>query len=222
MSRTRLGLFMAEKRRFLDVWIIEGNTVYKEVPYEVVMEWVQQGRLLGDDRLKPSGTAQWFQVGDMPAFKAFLAPEPVYAAQVVSGTPGYDQPDLLEPIELDFSWKPRRDPEEEDVDMIPLIDISLVLLIFFMMTSTVAVAGAAAIRVPTATRGATLAEPKMVWLGIDKKADGQPEYSLGLGNSPAKPENRGLTQTQALQRLEELTKEQGPADVRLMAHRSLP
>ena len=37
---------MAEKRRFFDVWIIETNQVYKEVPYTVVADWVQQGRLL--------------------------------------------------------------------------------------------------------------------------------------------------------------------------------
>ena len=37
---------MAEKRRFLDVWIVESNTVYQEVPFEVVADWLQQGRLL--------------------------------------------------------------------------------------------------------------------------------------------------------------------------------
>ncbi len=31
---------MAEKRRFLDVWIIESNTVYREVPFQVVADWV--------------------------------------------------------------------------------------------------------------------------------------------------------------------------------------
>ena len=46
---------MAEKRRFLDVWIVESNTVYQEVPFEVVCDWVQQGRLLADDMVKPSG-----------------------------------------------------------------------------------------------------------------------------------------------------------------------
>ena len=43
---------MAQKRRFLDVWIVESNTVYQEVPFEVVTDWVQQGRLLADDQVK--------------------------------------------------------------------------------------------------------------------------------------------------------------------------
>ena len=46
---------MAEKRRFLDVWIVETNTVYKEVPFTVVSDWVQQGRLLEDDRITSPG-----------------------------------------------------------------------------------------------------------------------------------------------------------------------
>ena len=40
---------MVEKRRFLDVWIVETNTVYQEVPFDVVTDWLQQGRLLDDE-----------------------------------------------------------------------------------------------------------------------------------------------------------------------------
>ena len=47
---------MSKKQVTLDVWIVEGNTVYKEVPYAVVTDWLQQGRLLEDDKAKPSGT----------------------------------------------------------------------------------------------------------------------------------------------------------------------
>jgi len=62
---------MAEKRRFLDVWIVETNTVYQEVPFDVVTDWLQQGRLLDDDRLKPSGTANWMRIGDSPEFRPY-------------------------------------------------------------------------------------------------------------------------------------------------------
>ena len=30
---------MAEKRRFYDVWIIEANTVYREVPFDAVADF---------------------------------------------------------------------------------------------------------------------------------------------------------------------------------------
>ena len=53
---------MAEKRRFLDVWIVESNTVYREVPFTVVCDWLQQGRLLEGDHVRPSGTADWKRI----------------------------------------------------------------------------------------------------------------------------------------------------------------
>ena len=31
---------MAQKRRFIDVWIVESNTVYREVPFTVVTDWI--------------------------------------------------------------------------------------------------------------------------------------------------------------------------------------
>ena len=132
---------MPEKRRFLDVWIIETNTVYREVPFEVVTDWVQQGRLLADDMLRPSGTAQWFRLGDNPSFSAYLPHSDPYAAN--------DQAEALEPVAVDFSWKRRPEDEDDDVDMIPLIDVSLVLLVFFMMTAG-AIAYASSLNLPEA------------------------------------------------------------------------
>ena len=87
---------MAEKRRFLDVWIIETNTVYREVPFEVVTDWVTQGRLLPDDMLRPSGTAEWFRLGDNPSFSAYLPHAEPFAAN--------DQAEALEPVQIDFTW----------------------------------------------------------------------------------------------------------------------
>ena len=49
---------MAEKRRFIDVWLVETNTVYKEVPFAVVTDWVQQGRVLEALRLRAGVAAR--------------------------------------------------------------------------------------------------------------------------------------------------------------------
>jgi biopolymer transport protein ExbD len=121
---------MADKPQYQDVWLVETNTVYREVPYTVVCDWVQQGRVLEDDQLRPSGTRDWKRVGDLPAFAAYLPkPEPLRAE---------DAAEALEPVELEIGWRHRKPGELEDdeVDMIPLIDVSLVLLIFFMMTAS--------------------------------------------------------------------------------------
>src|SRR5436190_11521048 len=98
---------MADKRKYLDVWIVESNTVYKEVPYAVVTDWMQQGRLLEEDRLKPAGTAQWFALGSMPGFSAYLPkPEPFRVE---------DEAEALEPVQVDFAWKKRGEDDDDDV-----------------------------------------------------------------------------------------------------------
>src|SRR4051794_16651008 len=112
---------MADAPQFLDVWIIESNTVYREVPFTVVCDWVQQGRLLEVDNVRRSGTADWKRIGDINAFAAFLPKlEPTRAD---------DQAEALDRVEFEFDWKQKHaEHEDDEVDMIPLIDVSLVLL----------------------------------------------------------------------------------------------
>jgi biopolymer transport protein ExbD len=166
---------MAEKRRLLDVWIVASNTVYREVPFTVVADWVQQGRLLEDDMLKPSGTNEWSKVGSPDNFEAYLPKPQAHRSE--------DQAEALERVELDFSYKRHRDEEDDDVDMIPLIDVSLVLLIFFMLLS--AGAGvASAIQVPGVDfPDVAVINPQELTVGIDLQ-DGKEVYSIGVGNKP--------------------------------------
>ena len=71
---------MAEKRRLLDVWILETKTVYREVPYAVVTDWVQQGRLLESDMVRTSGSEKWVPLVSLPDFSVYLPrPEPFRA-----------------------------------------------------------------------------------------------------------------------------------------------
>ncbi len=163
---------MASKRRFLDVWIVESNTVYREVPYEVVVDWVQQGRLLEDDMLRWSGQAEWFRLGGTPIFSAYLPRAEPFRAE--------DEAEAREPVEVGFTWRPREEDDEDDVDMIPLIDVSLVLLIFFMIISTGATA-ASLFGNPPATQGETGA--REFWVGINADDNGDPKaYKLGTND----------------------------------------
>ena len=58
-----------QPKSFFDVWFIAANSVMKEVPYHVVTDWVQQTKLSAEDRVKPSGTADWFKLGSLAAFQ---------------------------------------------------------------------------------------------------------------------------------------------------------
>src|SRR6516165_7132485 len=163
---------MAEKRRFLDVWIVDSNTVYREVPFTVVADWVQQGRLLEDDKLCPSGTKKWERVGDSAEFKPYLPRSEPFRAE--------DQAEALEGVHLDFAWKKPHADEDDDVDMIPLIDISLVLLIFFMMTASgVGIAGMVA--TPPTEFGQETAVADTVMIGVNLDNNDEPVYSLAVG-----------------------------------------
>jgi biopolymer transport protein ExbD len=204
---------MSEAKNNYDVWFLASNTVFKEVPYEVVTDWVQQSRLGTEDMLKSSGTDNWFKLANLPHFTAYLSkPEP----QKVG-----DAAEALEPIEMDFSWKRRHEDEDDDVDMIPLIDISLVLLIFFMMTTTIS--AISRVLVPGAANALGIDANKNT-LCIYIEAKGSTPYSIGRGTGAPEPEDDKLPdEASMLARLDALLQAADePQEVRVAAHGDLP
>jgi hypothetical protein len=189
---------MAEKRRFYDLWIIEANTVYREVPFDAVADWVQQGRLLEDDMLRPSGTAEWRRLGDFMDFKVYL-PKPAAAPEPPSAV------EPMEPVEMGFTWRRRPENEDAEVDMIPLIDVSLVLLIFFMLTTKEISSGGPPIATPGIENGFVAnATIDSVWLGMDMGKDGKPVYSCGVGGAPPADGDSNLSSQDVLDHLNAL------------------
>jgi biopolymer transport protein ExbD len=201
---------MAEKRRFFDVWIVESNTVYREVPFTVVADWVQQGRLLEDDMLKPSGTPEWQRLGGTPDFSVYLPKPQAFRSD--------DKAEALEPVELDFSYKRRHDEEDDDVDMIPLIDVSLVLLIFFMLISA-GTAAASSVRVPDSKHPNVAINADEITVNIELD-NGTPVFSLGIGNKPASDAKfKDIREyPRLLEALEEMLSGQGQSTVTINAN----
>jgi biopolymer transport protein ExbD len=118
----------ADAPRFFNVWLVQPNTVYRGVPYTVVCDWIQEGRLLGRDCIRTPGAPAWEYLDAHPLFNAYFTAE---------GLPRFEEPaEAIDQINLEFEpVYQRHDEGDEDVDMIPLIDISMVLLVFFMMTA---------------------------------------------------------------------------------------
>lgn len=206
---------MSKERHFLDVWIVESNTVYREVPFQVVADWIQQGRLLENDRLRSSGKGEWYTIGSSPDFAPYL---PRAEPDRVE-----DTAEALEPVELDIRWKHAPPDEDEDVDMIPLIDVSLVLLIFFMLTASGA-GLAAFVPTPPASTGTIDPNTEGVQLNIDLQGEGdhrRPVYSFSVGNRYLDPEKDTNLQTmdEMLARLQEYLKDKKErVEVNVNAH----
>jgi biopolymer transport protein ExbD len=204
---------MGEKERFFDIWIVESGTGYRQVPYSVVTDWLQEGRLLAEDKVCVSGTNKFVQLGSVPAFAAYRPKAQPHRVE--------DKAEALEPVQAGFAWKRRKGDEEEDVDMIPLIDISLVLLIFFMMTASAVTTGASSIETPDARFKGMVASANMLWIGIDRDPDGQPRYSIGKGEKS--PGEILATREQLLEAFaSQLQNEPEETIVRIRAHRHLP
>lgn len=216
---------MADKKnRLLDVWILEINTVYREVPFGVIADWLQQGRLLAEDRVRAAGAKTWHTIQEVPAFAAYLPrPEPLETG---------DEAESLEPVDLGFHWRRGAGDEDDDVDMIPLIDISLVLLIFFMMTATASTGFMSPINTPGAKHQLADISSDSYWVGVDGKGDNgqiekddagkpRPWFSLGKDNQPILAAT--LEPEQIVQALaKNLEAGAGEVKVRLRADRDLP
>jgi len=173
------------KQRLLDVWILEMNTVYRQVPFVVVTDWLQQGRLLRDDCVRLTGSKKWHPISAVPALGPYLPRVEPQRAE--------DRAEALEPVELGLDWRRPGEEEDEDVDMIPLIDISLVLLIFFMMTAAVAPGMLSMIATPAAQHKLETITTETYWIGVDTRSRSgaidrdesgrpQPWYSFGKDN----------------------------------------
>jgi biopolymer transport protein ExbD len=196
-----------------DVWFVVADTVYRGVPYGVLTGWAEQGRLAADDKVRPAGSEQpWSRVGNHPLLADFLfRPRPAVAA---------DASEQLQPVEMDFGR--RFEEEDDDVDMIPLIDISLVLLIFFMMTT--AVAALSPVNVPDMHYASELSkDPDALTIHIDKRADGEVFFAVRVGDRLAPEDNNLATPEEMLVRLDvRLSEAQRPPEVRVACHRELP
>jgi biopolymer transport protein ExbD len=206
---------MAKKNAGYDLWLTAVNRVYRAVPYDVLTDWLQQGRIVADDQLRTDAAGPWQRIADVPALATFLPrAEPDRANDVA---------EAFEPVVLPVVPRRRLDDDDDDVDMIPLIDISLVLLIFFMMTATVAVSGASIETPPVFNGTGMTTDQAMIWIGIDRVENGSPIYSIGQGDRPPDVGDEKLTLTQVLAKLDAKLKEAMTGrPVRVAGHKQLP
>ncbi len=181
---------MAKAAPTFDVWFLSADQIYRGVPYQVLAGWVEQGRVAGQDRVRTSGSNDWVDVSAHDLLADYLLPVEVRAsAQPNTGSPEttamVGELDVPEPSIL------RQEAEDDDVDMIPLIDVSLVLLIFFILTS--AVSTLSPIDVPGVKSGMDFSDDKdAITIQIDLRDNGEAFFAIQVGEAAVERDNNNL------------------------------
>ncbi|MSR30273.1 MAG: hypothetical protein EXR99_02095 [Gemmataceae bacterium] len=159
---------MLPEGNFFDIWFTRNNEIIREVPKDRLEVWIREHRLASIDKIRPSGTQDWILIRETQ--------DPLPA----KSTP----PNIKEMGALDFFPVPKKtsDPGDE-VDMIPLIDVSLVLLVYYLM-ATSAGGGGPTLPLPQANY-ATLAQiTNPAWVEILPSGDspgGKIRFGVGEG-----------------------------------------
>jgi biopolymer transport protein ExbD len=201
---------MPASQRVLDVWIVDLNKVYTGVPFTVVTDWLQQGRLLATDRVRMAGKEKWHFIEAVPALTPYVPKAEPLTAE--------DRAEAEEPIELGLESPKVHEAEDDDVDMIPLIDVSLVLLIFFMMTTAVASGVFSPINTPAAKHQLASISADMLWIGIELK---EQTTWFSLGKDKEKTQYL-VNPTMDGEEVSKALAEEGEVKVRLRADKNLP
>jgi biopolymer transport protein ExbD len=201
-----------------DVWLVATDTVYKGVPSHVTVSWAEQGRLGVNDKLRPSATElAWVTAGDHPQVSGFLFRQGAPATAEYSS----DLAEQMAAVELGTGFGHKPEEEEDDPDMIPLIDVSLVLLVFFMMTASVS--ALSPVPVPEMKNVSEMhSDPEAMTIHIDMRVDGTVFFALRVGDKLNPDDNDLKTPEDVLRKLDEkLAGVQRAPEVRVACHKDI-
>jgi len=153
----------------LELKIVSLDRVYGPVSLEQLVRLAAEGRVCAQDLVRKAGAQTWHRVADVPAIAASLPQEPIRKSLAA----GSDSVDLgLDADSGRITPRPRQQ-DEATMEMAPMIDVTFLLLIFFMLTNSLA--NPSPMDVPKAMhgRGVTLEGQQLILI------DGQGKYYLG-------------------------------------------
>lgn len=205
----------------LDVWFVSAEQVYRGVPFQVAAGWVEQGRLSAADKVRPTKSNDlWVTIADHSLLADYLPLKPGAAPTSTAAVPRTEPLEAPEPV----GYR-KAEADDDDVDMIPLIDVSLVLLVFFMMT-TVAASNDSPVKLAEARAGMEINsdDPAVITIQMDLRESGEAFYALRVGNQRTiKPDdNNLLTQEDVKARVDKLLPQfTSPPEVRIACHQEV-
>jgi len=146
-------------RPLMELKVVSLGRVYGNVPLDTLVRLAMEGRISADDQVRPKGTKEWQAAGEFPGLAAVVRRRPA------GGEYGeFNEDDFAEGGPPQAR---KRQYEEAEMDMTPMIDCTFQLLIFFMLTN--AVANPAPMDVPRVVhgRGVTLEGQQLVLIDAD-------------------------------------------------------
>src|SRR5687767_6251214 len=119
----------------MDLKVMALDRVYPRVPKETLSQWAMEGRIAQGDQVRATGTESWQSISQV-AWLAASMPAGIFGTATTAGEADAD-------LEVDYAaqWVARRSKkkyEEAEMDMTPMIDVTFQLLIFFMLTNSLA------------------------------------------------------------------------------------
>jgi biopolymer transport protein ExbD len=161
----------------LDLKVVALDRVYPRVPKQTLSQWAMEGRIAQGDLVRISGSEAWQAVWHFPWLAASMPRGVLGGATTV----GEEEADLEVDAAATWVAKPKkRKYDEAEMDMTPMIDVTFQLLIFFMLTNSLANPAPLEVAQAEYGRGVTPEEKQIILV------DQQGQYYLG---ETAIPEN---------------------------------
>lgn len=138
-------------RRAMELKVVALDRVYGPVPMEKLVQLATEGRISPHDLVRAPGTQAWQTVTEVPALAASL---PQSAMAMAAGQDAAEMD-----VDAGAGWtlrKGEKEPEDAEMDMAPMIDVTFLLLIFFMLTNSLANPSPMDVPVAVHGRGVTL------------------------------------------------------------------
>jgi len=115
----------------------DSGKIYKGLPLATLKTWILEVRIDADDYVTNATLKKWVRVSKIEELTPFFAPESL-------GT------DVISSEDLNLGWHRQGENQELEIDMTPMIDVTFLLLIFFMVTATFAIHEVKSIKNPQA------------------------------------------------------------------------
>ena len=199
---------MAHKAMHLK--IVAEDKLLGPLPLDTLIEMAIEGRISPEDLVRPGGSRAWLRVTEIPELAVYLAlPPPAEPLPGGAEDDAAEAAEALGPVRL----SQRRRYEEAAMEMAPMIDVTFLLLIFFMLTNSLA--NPAAMDVPEAVHGRGVTMEGQQLILIDQNG----QYYLGEVASEQTAAESLTALVEEVKQNAQASKE--PLDVIVSAHREV-